>query len=556
MTESLIATTRPSVSRRRTNGYYRVERKQKSDSRSKDIRRHGTPESSDDERWDRNGKDSSDEEEENCPQDVCTPLTDSCVWTDSTPKQSKIDAETRSIAHSSSSRRRKKRQRESILMAVFGPNPKPKPSHDRPASVRRYHTTIPLSTESTISAHKKEDKPSPKTPRRNSGGLLTLFSAPSPPSKPPSRKITCITCRDDEIPVLKSSKLSCGHRMCHACIKRVFVLSTQDPQLMPPKCCTEEMIPLERVQHLFSEAFKKRWNKKFDEYSTANRLYCPSKGCGEWIDPKHIKLDRVVGRRFGVCGKCKTKVCKKCGLRWHGARDCDNDDETKKVIDMGKEQGWQRCYSCRAMVQLSEGCNHMKCRCGVEFCYVCGEKWKTCDCPWFNVPPEGQAPLPWEDFFRVDIRRFRIPGGDELPPPPPPPVFRDRRDMPLDPLNLPDIFRPPNMPRPPDMPRPPAPPMRPTRRERERRQERNRQAPDERLTQEAQDEALARRLQEQEIDTGLGIGDLNLEPSPAHDRAARRERRRRAAALRDDGEDNWRDRLRPIEVGEGAVEGA
>ena len=36
------------------------------------------------------------------------------------------------------------------------------------------------------------------------------------------------------------------------------------------------------------------------------------------------------------------------------------------------------------MVELTEGCNHMTCRCTAEFCIVCGLKWKTCDCPWFN----------------------------------------------------------------------------------------------------------------------------------------------------------------------------
>src|SRR5436190_9935404 len=36
------------------------------------------------------------------------------------------------------------------------------------------------------------------------------------------------------------------------------------------------------------------------------------------------------------------------------------------------------------MVELKEGCNHMTCRCTAEFCMICGSKWKTCDCPWFN----------------------------------------------------------------------------------------------------------------------------------------------------------------------------
>jgi hypothetical protein len=36
------------------------------------------------------------------------------------------------------------------------------------------------------------------------------------------------------------------------------------------------------------------------------------------------------------------------------------------------------------MVELKEGCNHMTCRCTAEFCMICGLKWKSCDCPWFN----------------------------------------------------------------------------------------------------------------------------------------------------------------------------
>lgn len=36
------------------------------------------------------------------------------------------------------------------------------------------------------------------------------------------------------------------------------------------------------------------------------------------------------------------------------------------------------------MVELERGCNHMTCHCTAQFCYVCGSKWKSCDCPWFN----------------------------------------------------------------------------------------------------------------------------------------------------------------------------
>jgi len=555
--------------RRRTYNYYRLSRKQKSEPREIKPKKAVTPELSEDESCDESSYESNnerwDEERENCPQDVCSPPLESYICSASPRRDIKVDADTTSITPSTASARWKKAQRQPVLMALFGPNPKPRTPQRRLAVERRHHTTTPVTgesaptestpTDSTESSLSKNDKhTAPVTAQRSSsGGKLSVLPTPTQSTKSQQRKVTCTTCLDDEIPVLKSAKLECGHRMCHACLKRVFLLSTQDPQLMPPKCCTDTCIPLKHVERLFSYKFKIAWNKKYDEYTTRNRLYCSAKGCGEWIDPKYIKLDRTVGRRYGVCPKCKTKACKRCGRRWHGIRDCDNDVDTAAVLDMGREQGWQRCYSCRAMVQLSEGCNHMRCRCNAEFCYLCGAKWKSCECPWFNVPPDQQAPNPWVDFFPVDVRRYRVPDGGAVPPPPPPLpyMFRDRRDMPLDPLNPPYMFRPA------DIPRPPPPPSGRPRSRRYRREQSTEQGQQvdqqQRRTQEAEDEAMARRLQEQEIDAGLGFGDLNLyESRSGRDGAARRERRRRRQTATQD-DDNWQDKLRPIEVGEGAV---
>ncbi|KAN0108496.1 hypothetical protein V8E51_008238 [Hyaloscypha variabilis] len=47
---------------------------------------------------------------------------------------------------------------------------------------------------------------------------------------------------------------------------------------------------------------------------------------------------------------------------------------------MAQEKKWKRC-KCGDMIELTQGCNHMRCRCGREFCYLCGEPWRTCDCP-------------------------------------------------------------------------------------------------------------------------------------------------------------------------------
>ncbi len=78
------------------------------------------------------------------------------------------------------------------------------------------------------------------------------------------------------------------------------------------------------------------------------------------------------------------KVCCTCNNKWHSSRECPKDAATQEFIKIAKEEGWQRCFNCSATVELKEGCNHMTCRCRAEFCMICGLKWKTCDCPWFN----------------------------------------------------------------------------------------------------------------------------------------------------------------------------
>ena len=176
--------------------------------------------------------------------------------------------------------------------------------------------------------------------------------------------------------------------MCHDCLKRIFTMSVSDPAHMPPKCCTADHIPLKHVEKLFDTKFKIKWNRKFQEYTTKNKLYCPTKNCDTWISPRDIKVSSSKGsespRKYGKCPRCKTLVCALCNCKWHSSRECPKDEETKRFAEMAKAEGWQRCYNCSATVELKEGCNHMTCRCTAEFCMICGAQWRTCECPWFT----------------------------------------------------------------------------------------------------------------------------------------------------------------------------
>jgi hypothetical protein len=45
------------------------------------------------------------------------------------------------------------------------------------------------------------------------------------------------------------------------------------------------------------------------------------------------------------------------------------------VLQMGENAGWRRCYKCRNLVELTQGCSHITCRCKAQFCYICGAVW-------------------------------------------------------------------------------------------------------------------------------------------------------------------------------------
>ena len=304
---------------------------------------------------------------------------------------------------------------DSISQVGLHPTPQRTKLNTSRSSLQRSPTSAKLATISENAAEPKSPTKSPRRHERQSsifGSLLRRSSSTAVPPRP-SRLVECLTCGSDDVPSTRTAKLSCSHRMCHDCLKRVFEMSVTDPAHMPPRCCTKEHIPLKHVDHLFDLKFKVLWNRKYQEYHTKNRIYCPTPKCGEWIKPSHIITKG--GRRYAQCPRCATKVCTLCNAKLHKSSDCPQDPEIAKLVAQAKEKGWQTCYSCHAMVELKEGCNHMTCRCLAEFCMICGSKWKSCDCPWFNYrdlpDPDRLTNMRVPEEIRVVYRRVMDAAG-------------------------------------------------------------------------------------------------------------------------------------------------
>ncbi|KAK4165121.1 hypothetical protein QBC43DRAFT_208977 [Cladorrhinum sp. PSN259] len=206
--------------------------------------------------------------------------------------------------------------------------------------------------------------------------------------KPTKRFTTCVGCRDDRMPVERTVKLQCAHRMCDECVRRNFALSMTSPANMPPRCCSSNaLIPFKKVESLFDSQFKEEWKRKYREHSQAssNRIYCPSEGCGGMARPESTR--NKGGRSHARCTACSTKICCDCHGPWHRQPDCPRDEADAHVSAQPKLEGWQRCFRCQAMVEMKDKHNHMKCRCQAEFCMMCGNRWKSCPCPLYRSGP-------------------------------------------------------------------------------------------------------------------------------------------------------------------------
>lgn len=71
-----------------------------------------------------------------------------------------------------------------------------------------------------------------------------------------------------------------------------------------------------------------------------------------------------------VCGTCKREFCPKCFLDKHEG-GCDQQE----IDFLQNNLHFRQCENCKFIVERTEGCNHMTCRCGYQFCYICGKKW-------------------------------------------------------------------------------------------------------------------------------------------------------------------------------------
>ncbi|CAN8097457.1 unnamed protein product [Discula destructiva] len=235
-------------------------------------------------------------------------------------------------------------------------------------------------------------------------------SRPRPSTTTPQRQ--CVICMGN-FPEHNTARAPCGDSYCRPCLVELFTRSLTDESLFPPRCHGQH-IPAETHRDLLGAPLLGRFLAQKLEFETPNRTYCYRPQCTAFIPPQFVH-DEVAR-----CVRCGDSTCAICKKRTHSG-DCPEDTATQDLLSFAQEAGWQRCYSCRRLVELRTGCNHITCRCNAQFCYVCAAPWKTCDCEQWH-----EERLLERANVLVDRERAQVPAA--VPAPVPAPIHAEEEE--------------------------------------------------------------------------------------------------------------------------------
>ncbi|EFW98492.1 ibr finger domain containing protein [Grosmannia clavigera kw1407] len=165
---------------------------------------------------------------------------------------------------------------------------------------------------------------------------------------------SCVSCTDDinvdAIPV------SCGHRYCLGCLQRLFELATSDVSQFPPQCCGQAITLDSKTRTALGPEIINRYLEKKLESETPNRTYCHEPQCQTFIPPA-AGNDEQLG--VATCSVCHRKTCTRCKKPAHGNSACPTDRADEQVLTIAQEEHWQRCPSCRRIIERNQGCNEI-----------------------------------------------------------------------------------------------------------------------------------------------------------------------------------------------------
>jgi hypothetical protein len=188
---------------------------------------------------------------------------------------------------------------------------------------------------------------------------------------------TCPVCYGD---VSHPEQLGCGHSYCSGCLKH-FLTSAVDNKTFPLVCignaatCNapiaipfiRRFLPMQTFHNLIEAAFH-----TYLEQHQRELKYCRTPDCKQIYRPRTDKTTAL------QCPACFSTICPSCDEEAHAGISCeeqrlhrDPTEQDRLNEELATSCGYKKCPTCGAIIEKTEGCNRMTCRCGAHICWKC-----------------------------------------------------------------------------------------------------------------------------------------------------------------------------------------
>lgn len=196
-----------------------------------------------------------------------------------------------------------------------------------------------------------------------------------------NNETTCKICTDEKALVDMFTSGECSHFFCKDCISNHIAAKVEDniANVKCPQPGCETVLEPNNCNSILPKNVLDLWGDVLCEAAIVGiqKLYCPFVDCSvTLIDDGGEAVTEA------ECPSCKRMFCAKCNVKWHGEVECEEfqklrleEDDDLIAIKFAEQMNWKRCPHCRIYVDRIEGCPYIKCRCGSQFCYSCGDKW-------------------------------------------------------------------------------------------------------------------------------------------------------------------------------------
>ncbi|XP_041015196.1 probable E3 ubiquitin-protein ligase RNF217 [Juglans microcarpa x Juglans regia] len=176
---------------------------------------------------------------------------------------------------------------------------------------------------------------------------------------------------------------SCVHSFCSDCIGKHVATKIQEgiTVVYCPGLDCKAVLEHDACGPLLPKDVLERWEVAQCEalIPASQKFYCPF--CSAMLVNDGDEGEVI---RQSECPFCHRLFCAHCNVPWHPGVDCEEFqrlDENERgrndllVRELARDRKWMKCPNCNYIVERTEGCLHIICRCGFQFCYGCGIQW-------------------------------------------------------------------------------------------------------------------------------------------------------------------------------------